>query len=145
MSTSSRGNALVLGVGAILGLGAMFWYYRKQPDEEEFLDGDTLSLPVVDLSKFFKKEEQAGAYLDECKKVAYAFHNYGLCIVRDPRVNEKDNNTFIDMMERYFEGSDGVRDARPEVGFQVGVTQNLQKSPLIIASVLEHMAQMTCR
>ena len=78
MSTANRSNALVLGVGAILGLGAIFWYYQNQSDEEAYLDGDTLSLPVVEISKFFKKEDQPNAYKDECNKVAYAFHNYGL-------------------------------------------------------------------
>ena len=119
-----------MAVAAALGLGAMFWYYHSQKDDDEYSSGDTLSLPVADLAKFFKKEENPDAYMEECKKVAHAFHHYGICIVRDPRVNEKDNNTFIDMMERYFEGSDGVRDARPEVGHQVGVTPEFTEKPL---------------
>ncbi len=131
MSTRSQSsNALALGVGALCALGALMWWYQSQEDEEAFTDGNTLSLPVVELDKFFKKEDHPEEYKAECAKVAYAFHNYGLCIVRDPRVNEKDNNTFIDMMERYFEGADGVRDARPEVGFQVGVTPEFTEKPL---------------
>jgi len=47
----------------------------------------------------------------------------GICVVKDPRVNEADNNRFLDMMERYFGLSDGLRDARPEVAYQVGVTK----------------------
>jgi isopenicillin N synthase-like dioxygenase len=50
-------------------------------------------------------------------------------VVRDPRVDEKDNNIFVDMMERYFEGSDGKRDARPEFSFQVGVTPEFTERP----------------
>lgn len=56
-------------------------------------------------------------------------HLYGCLVVRDPRVNEDHNNTFLDMMERYFEISDGKRDARPEHHFQVGVTPEHQELP----------------
>ena len=83
---------------------------------------DTLDIPVIDFSKFFSRRENPGAYSTECAKVAHALHNYGICIVRDPRVEDKHNNRFLDMMEKYFEGSDGVRDARPEFHYQVGVT-----------------------
>ena len=50
------------------------------------------------------------------------FWPLGLVILRDPRVSEANNNTFLDMMERYFESSDGVTDARPHYHYQVGVT-----------------------
>lgn len=46
----------------------------------------------------------------------------GLVILRDPRVSEANNNVFLDMMERYFESSDGITDARPHYHYQVGVT-----------------------
>jgi hypothetical protein len=39
-------------------------------------------------------------------KVAHALHNYGVVIVKDPRVVEADNNRFLDMVEKYFESSD---------------------------------------
>ena len=42
--------------------------------------------------------------------------------MRDPRVSEQNNSVFLDLMESYFGVSDGVRDARPEVHYQVGVT-----------------------
>lgn len=66
------------------------------------------------------------------------------------------------MMEKYFEGSDGVRDARPEYHYQVGVTPDntgfilyslqisanhfsflLQNGLGIIVLELVHMALMT--
>jgi len=53
----------------------------------------------------------------------------GLVVVKDPRVSEDDNNIFIDMMERYFGLSDGVRDARPDKAFQVGVTPEATERP----------------
>lgn len=77
---------------------------------------------MIDFNKFFDKSNCQEEYVAECKKVADALHHYGLCIVQDPRVLESKNNQFLDMMEKYFELSDGVRDARPEHHYQVGVT-----------------------
>jgi isopenicillin N synthase-like dioxygenase len=91
--------------------------------------GSTLHLPVVDLQAFFQRDTNPELYAAECQKVADAMHLYGICIVKDPRVHERDNNVFIDMMERYFGLSDGKRDARPEVAFQVGVTPSLTEKP----------------
>lgn len=70
---------------------------------------DTLNLPVVDFSVLSSKEEDRGSYLAECRKAAEAFRDYGAVAVRDPRVVFEDNETFLSMMERYFENSDGVR------------------------------------
>ncbi len=67
---------------------------------------DTLNLPVVE---FCGKEENAEKYREECLKAANAFRDYGAVAVRDPRVQFEDNETFLTMMERYFEFSDGVR------------------------------------
>ena len=30
-------------------------------------------------------------------------HKHGICIIRDTRVDEKDNDAYIDLMEEYFE------------------------------------------
>ncbi|KAG5189780.1 hypothetical protein JKP88DRAFT_197518 [Tribonema minus] len=56
------------------------------------------------------------------RQAADSLHRYGVVLVRDPDVREEDNAAFIDMMERYYEQSDGVTDARPELSYQVGVT-----------------------
>jgi isopenicillin N synthase-like dioxygenase len=58
------------------------------------------------------------------KKVVESLHNTGCLIVRDPIVTEEDNNRFLDLMESYFEQESDIklRDARPELGYQVGVT-----------------------
>lgn len=80
------------------------------------------SLPLIDLQKFFDKDTDGPAYAAECAKVAEALHMYGIVILRDPRVFNEDNNRFLDMMEQYFEVSDGARDARPQYHYQVGVT-----------------------
>lgn len=58
------------------------------------------------------------------KKVVESLHNTGCLIVRDSIVSEEDNNYFLDLMELYFEQETDIKmkDARPELGFQVGVT-----------------------
>jgi hypothetical protein len=85
----------------------------------------TLAMPVIDLNAFFNRETDPVAYQEACRAVAETFHKYGVVVLRDPRVVEADNNRFLDTMERYFESSDGVRDARPEHSYQVGVTPEL--------------------
>jgi len=81
-----------------------------------------MSVPIVDLETFFNRESDNETYVAECLKVADALHRFGIVIIKDPRVFQEDNNRFLDMMEKYFEMSDGVRDARPENFYQVGVT-----------------------
>ena len=39
----------------------------------------------------------------ECQKVAESLHKFGILIWKDPRVNEKDNEDYLDMVEQYFE------------------------------------------
>lgn len=43
------------------------------------------------------------------------------------RARDADNDTFLDMMEKYFEATDFVADARPELHYQVGVTPELKE------------------
>jgi len=107
-----------------------------------------MDVPVVDLSVYFRyKKSQLESsvltsgeiqkeYEAECKKVAVALHQYGLVVLNDPRVSEANNSEFLDMMERYFEGSDGVTDSRPDHAYQVGVT------PAHIERPRNHCAKM---
>jgi hypothetical protein len=39
----------------------------------------------------------------ECQKVAECFHKFGILLIKDPRVDFQDNETYIDLMEDYFE------------------------------------------
>lgn len=75
------------------------------------------SVPKVDLSEFVACGQSSA-----CQRVAEALQSYGCLVVRDPRVNATKNEKFLDMMECYFDSSDGKRDARPELHYQVGVT-----------------------
>jgi len=119
-------KTLIYSAGlAAVGLG-LWWLHDKLKKRKA---QKVLELPVIDFNIFFDKEKDPERYKKECRKVADAFHKYGVCIVKDPRVNETHNDKFLDMMERYFEGSDGKRDARPESAYQVGVTPSFIERP----------------
>ena len=86
----------------------------------------TDEIPVIEAAKYLNKEE---GWQEECNKVAYSFHKFGIVKLRDPRVNEKDNNDYIDMVERYFDNvskkyysGEPLKDARPDLCYQTGVT-----------------------
>ena len=59
-------------------------------------------VPIIDYKTYFDKADEA-AWRLECKKVAQSFHQFGIIIVRDPRVEHRNNEEYIDMMERYFQ------------------------------------------
>ena len=70
--------------------------------------------PFSSLSASFENEThiKVAPYLDspnseegraQCARVANALHRYGVLIFEDPRVKERDNEDYIDMMEQYFE------------------------------------------
>lgn len=52
-----------------------------------------------------------------------------LLVCDSKRASEQHNDTFLNMMERYFESTDFVKDARPEFHYQVGVTPELKERP----------------
>ncbi|TMW56488.1 hypothetical protein Poli38472_006498 [Pythium oligandrum] len=81
-----------------------------------------IELPVIDLQQYLATGDEA-----LCKQVAECLHKYGVLCLRDERATEQDNDTFLSMMERYFEATDFVEDARPEFHYQVGVTPELKE------------------
>ena len=91
--------------------------------------------PIIDMQAFLSRENR-DAWETECRKVAYSFHKFGICIVRDPRVRHEDNEVYIDMVEQYFERTSAqfyetgaLPDARPELSFQTGVTpESMEKA-----------------
>jgi len=87
----------------------------------KLLDEQMASFPVVDLADYLN---QSGDHAADCKQIAHLLHQFGILIVKDPRVDPQLNSNFLDMMEQYYEQPDEVRlkDARPEVHYQVGVT-----------------------
>ena len=76
-------------------------------------------IPVIDADIYMKKKD---GWETECQKVAESFHKYGIVKFKDPRVQEQDNNTFIDMVEKYFSevstkyyAGEKIKDIRPEL------------------------------
>mmetsp|Transcript_27241 Transcript_27241/g.53566 ORF Transcript_27241/g.53566 Transcript_27241/m.53566 type:complete len:368 (-) Transcript_27241:121-1224(-) len=79
-------------------------------------------IPMSDISEFLKD----GKMSETCTTIAQNFHEYGLIIVKDPRVDPAENEKFIDMMEKYFGQPEGLKlkDVRKEFHYQVGATPN---------------------
>ena len=86
------------------------------------------SVPVIDISSFVS-DGGADAGTSACAAIAAALHSHGCLVVKDPRVEASANEEFLDMMERYFEQSDGSTDARPHLHYQVGVTPSEVEKP----------------
>jgi len=89
-----------------------------------------LSLPVVDLDLFRSEPQESEVVIQECKKAADALIAFGALLLHDSRVSEDDNNTFLDLLEDYFDQplSELKKDERPDIGYQVGVTlENTEK------------------
>ena len=60
--------------------------------------------------------------------MVHCFSNYGVCIIKDPRAEEKSNSEYIDLMEKYFESrgelvysGKELEEEKPEYLYQVGV------------------------
>jgi len=82
---------------------------------------ELLQYPIVDLSGYLTDPKTAA---NECQTIANLLNKFGFLCVKDPRVNDKHNDTFIDMMEKYYEQSDEIKakDIRKEASYQVGLT-----------------------
>lgn len=87
-----------------------------------------LDITVVDTSSMLAGKPSA----DQCRKVVEGFFKHGVIAIRDPRVDEQKNQDFVQLMSRYFQSrsevyyrGDPLEDARPESGYQVGVTPEL--------------------
>jgi len=90
----------------------------------------SMDLPVIDLDLFLSKPADSQGVINECKKAADALVTYGALVLRDSRVSEADNSSFLDLLEDYFNQplSDLQKDERPELSYQVGVTlENTEK------------------
>lgn len=83
-------------------------------------------IPIIDAQIYMDKAE---GWEEECAKVAYSFHKWGIVKLKDPRVDEKANEDYIDMVERYFDSiskryyaGEQIKDFRPELCWQTGAT-----------------------
>lgn len=81
--------------------------------------------------KNFLADPNSPAALADCKTLAEQLYQTSALIVRDPRVTEKDNDSFLDQMEKYFEQSheQKMKDVHPELSYQLGATPELTELP----------------
>lgn len=81
--------------------------------------GPALQLAVgkVDMTAFI----QGTSDPDSCAILAASMHHFGAVLVRDPRVDASDSDTFLNLMERYFSQPREKKlvDARPHYFYQV--------------------------
>ncbi|CAN8066460.1 unnamed protein product [Agarophyton chilense] len=84
-------------------------------------------IDLVDLASFLSDPKVS----DDCQRIANSLRDYGAVLIRDPRVLSQDSEKFVNLMERYFEQSPDVKmkDARPELFYQVGVTPSNTEIP----------------
>ena len=105
-------------------------------------------MPIIDLDLYLSAQragtEPSQAALDECRKVAECFHNFGIILIRDPRVNMVDNDDYVDLMEQYFAdvgqrfyNNEKTSDIKPEHHYQVGAT------PEYIEMARDHSEKLT--
>lgn len=87
---------------------------------------DTTSLPVVDATAFING---GTGDIKECEKLIDCLRKYGCLAIRDPRVDDSQNQSFLDSLETYFHntsadyyGGKDVTDIKPQYGYQVGAT-----------------------
>ena len=77
--------------------------------------------PLIDLSVYLEDGIKAD---EDCQMIADLLHEYGFVCVRDPRVDQRFNEEYIEMLEKYYEQTDQIKekDIRKEVFYQVGLT-----------------------
>jgi isopenicillin N synthase-like dioxygenase len=111
-----------------LGASAAYKYYqsrRKAHSKVSPANVTSLDLiPTIDLGDFLNRQNGSARWESDCKKISELLHEYGILIIKDPRVAEVENENFINLLERYYEQPESVRssDVRKEVFYQVGVT-----------------------
>jgi len=93
-------------------------------------------MPIIDFTAFLAMQKAASVNPEieerariECQKVTECLHKFGILIIRDPRVDMKDNEEYIDLMEDYFERTgelfytgEKVEDIKSDCHYQVGAT-----------------------
>lgn len=101
----------------------------------------TEALPSVDMAAYLTSLDaiKSGTPLadlpeavrETCVAVATSLHEIGLVCIRDPRLDPKINETFLNMMEEYYEQPTTVKaeDYRPDMHYQVGTTPEHTEQP----------------
>lgn len=91
-------------------------------------------LPVFDLSLYLNASADQAAQADVqrvCAALASCLQRCSALVVRDPRVDTRDNDTFLSLLERYFTQplADKMRDVRADVAYQVRPPHHVHPHP----------------
>jgi len=80
---------------------------------------DLTDFPIIDLTDYLEKGDTKDG-----KEIATLLHKYGILIIKDPRVQQSNNDIFLNTMEQYYEKKDEekVKDIRKDLYYQVGLT-----------------------
>ena len=83
--------------------------------------------PIICLNEWLEGNED----IEIAKKATLSLEKYGILLIKDPRVEDKDSDDFINTMERYFERGEEMlkKDSRPGLSFQVGSTPPMTERP----------------
>jgi isopenicillin N synthase-like dioxygenase len=100
---------------------------HEKKDKKDGKTYDTTDYPIIELANYLNKDKSGhkkDAHVADCAKISDLLNQYGFLIVRDPRVSEQHNETFIDTMEKYYgqEEEKKAKDVRKDVYYQVGIT-----------------------
>ena len=84
-------------------------------------DAPPTTIPIVDLAPLLAPSPSPAAVASTNAAVASALTATGCVVVRDPRVDERDNARFLDALQAYFAQTSAAKaaDVRPELHYQV--------------------------
>ena len=89
------------------------------------MSNSNFTVPIIDASKLLSNSP---AMIQECKKAVEIMHKTGIMILRDPRVNDQENEQFLDLMEKYYESRSSMYykdklllESNPQAGYQTGI------------------------
>ncbi len=94
---------------------------------------------VIDLTSYLNGEDKS---LDLCNKVLESLHKTGILIIKDPRINEKYNDDFINMMEKYYNlpYQTKLKHIRKDLHYQIGLTPEFIEKPLDHCEIIHKLA-----
>jgi len=98
-------------------------------------------LQPVDVAPFLKDPTSAEGK-EACKQILDSLRKTSCLIIRDPRVDEKDNSAFLDLVEKYFSQpkEDLMKDVRPDLSYQLGATPEFVEIPRDHKEVIEALS-----
>ena len=60
-------------------------------------------MKIIDLTNYIKNNK-----ISVSNDILEQFHKFGVIIVKDPRASEEDNDSFLDMLENYYQQDEDI-------------------------------------